>query len=258
SVLEQEELFRSSLSPVLAFCFFLYSLTAALHYLFLALESSRQAEAQALEMRLLAREAELQALRLQLDPHFLFNSLNSISALVTRDPAAARVMCQQLADYLRRTVEMGPLRRVELRRELDLTRDYLAVEKVRFGERLSYRFETDPSLEKWQVPPLILQPLVENAVRHGIAHLIEGGEIEVRAVRRSRQMVVSVENPCDPDRPRSLASRPGPGRGEGGVGLENVRRRLKVTWGGLARLETRERDEVFRVELKLPEQRGDA
>src|SRR4029078_8405340 len=153
----------------------------------------------ALQVR--ARDAELRALRAQLDPHFLFNSLQSISALTTADPQAARRMCLLLAAFLRDTLTLGSQPRISIGRELLLARRFLEIEQVRFGERLQV------DIESWRavqilVPPLILQPLVENAVRHGIAHALEGGVVRVRAVAGIAQLVIIVENAGDPDPPR--------------------------------------------------------
>lgn len=228
---------------VWAFAVFLYSLMVVLHYLFAAVEASRKAEAVALESQILAREAELQSLRAQIDPHFLFNSLSSVSALVSSDPEQARRMCALLARFFRRTLDLGGRRSVTLEEETALVEDYLGIEKVRFEERLSPEIEIDPALHAYRLPPLILQPLAENAVRHGIGHLLEGGRVRVTATSGPGGPVIRVENPCDPDRPRSPRK---------GVGLENVRRRLETTYGSRASLEAQEADERFRVTIRLP------
>src|SRR4029079_2516584 len=152
------------------FGFLLYLLAMAVSYLAAAFEVSRDAERRGLELQVLAREAELRALRAQLDPHFLFNSLQSISALTTADPPAARRMCLLLADFLRDTLAVGSQARIPLRSELLLAQRFLEIEQVRFGERLRVDIEPEQAGDI-AVPPLILQPLVENAVRHGIAHV---------------------------------------------------------------------------------------
>ena len=151
----------------------LYLLVAAGHYLALAVEASRSAERRALEARVLAREAELKALRAQVDPHFLFNSLNAVAALAGGDPAAARRMALMLADFLRQSLRLVERATIPLDEELALVRAYLAIEQVRFGERLAVAERLDPAAGVVPVPPLLLQPLVENAVKHGIAGLVE-------------------------------------------------------------------------------------
>ena len=226
-----------------------FSLAVALHYLFLAVEARRAAEGRAFEMRLLAREAELQALKAQVDPHFLFNSLNSISSLVAADPQRARAMCLKLAEVLRQSLRLGERPSIYLKEELAVARSYLEVEEFRFGDRMSVQFQVEDGCENCEVPPLLLQPLVENSVRHGIAHLLEGGTVQVRARRHEGRLILEVVNPCDPERPAS--------RGEG-IGLANVQRRLAAAFGDEAKLVADEQpgdapgEGLYRVRLQLP------
>jgi LytS/YehU family sensor histidine kinase len=214
----------------------------AVSYLATAFTVSRDAERRGLELQVLAREAELRALRSQLDPHFLFNSLQSISALTTVDPAAARRMCLLLAEFLRETLALGSRDRIPLAAELALVRKFLSVEQVRFGDRLQVAIESADAGDV-PVPPLLLQPLVENAVTHGVAHVLEGGTVRVRAHRHGAGLTITVDNPCDPDRP--------PGRGTG-LGLRNVRERLDSAYGSDAFVTTEERDGRFVVTLEMP------
>jgi hypothetical protein len=221
----------------------LYLLAGAVHYALLAADRSRQAERRALELQVYAREAELKALRAQIDPHFLFNSLHSISALTGSDPAGARRMALLLGDFLRDSLRMGRQDRIPLAEELRLLEQFLEIERVRFGERLRVTVEADDESRGCAVPPLLLQPLVENAVTHGIAHMIEGGTVSVRAQRKDGRLYVSVENPVDPDRPKRRGA---------GVGLDNVRRRLDTAFGSQAAAQPAEREGVFRVDLVMP------
>jgi sensor histidine kinase YesM len=238
---------RSSLvdDAILLFPFgvMLYLLSAVLHYLALSFEASREAERRILESEVGAREAELRALRAQLNPHFLFNSLNSINALVGSDPEGARRMCEGLGDFLRRTLALGARDDVALSEELELVERYLAIEQVRFGDRLRVRRDCPPELLSERVPPLLLQPLVENAIKHGIAALVEGGTIVIAARRAGESLVLTVENPIDPDAPH---------RSGANLGLENVRRRLDAFGARGARLQAESDDERFRVTLTLP------
>ncbi len=220
----------------------LYLFSAAVSYLLITFEKARQAERRALESQVLARDAEVRALRAQLNPHFLFNSLNSINALVGSDPEDARRMCERLGDFLRQTLALAARETVPLRDEVRLVEGYLAIEKVRFGERLASRIRVQPEVADCPVPPLLLQPLVENAVKHGISERLEGGTIEIEAVARTGQLVVSVTNPYE----EGAASR----RGEG-VGLENVRARLRATEARHAHLTTSKQDGRYHVELTL-------
>src|SRR6516165_7408701 len=155
--------FRLAAPTLFGFGFFLYLLAMAASYLAAAFAISQEAEKRGLELQVLAREAELRALRAQIDPHFLFNSLQSISALTTIDAAAARRMCLLLADFLRDTLALGQRERIALGEELALARRFLEIEQVRYGSRLNTAIATEPGTESEEVPPLVLQPLVENA-----------------------------------------------------------------------------------------------
>ncbi len=155
----------------------IFLLVAAMHYVIIAFEQSGDAERQAFELKLLAQDAELRALRAQIDPHFLFNSLNSISALTTNDPARARTMTLMLADFFRKSLELGSRDFIPLNDELALISDFLTIEQVRFGARLKVEKDIAENCGRALVPSLILLPLVENAVRHGIAHCVDGGTI---------------------------------------------------------------------------------
>ena len=221
----------------------LYWLSAAVHYLLIAVEASRQADRRVLEQQVLAREAELKALRAQINPHFMFNSLHSISALTTSDPAAARRMCLLLAEFLRETLRLGAHHRISLAEEFALADRFLAIEQIRFGPRLRVARRANADVEPCLVPPLILQPLVENAVVHGVAQLVQGGTIEITATRSPVLLTITLENPCDPDRPRT--------RGVG-LGLEVLRQRLTTQFGLANAVHAAEGVGRYRVELRLP------
>ena len=221
----------------------LYLLSAGLHYAALAAEESREASVRIAEAHSLARDAELHALRMQINPHFLFNSLHSIAALATVDGARAREMCIRLADFLRSSLGLGERDSISLREELALARSYLEVEQVRFGARLRFSEDIEESCKDCAVPVLLLQPLVENAVKHGIAGLVEGGAIRLSVERFGGDVRVAVENGFDPDAPP-------PNRL--GMGLPHVRRRLELRYGDSASLEAGGREGVYRVELRFP------
>jgi hypothetical protein len=220
----------------------LYLFSIAVSYLLITFEETRDAEQRALTVQVLAREAELRSLRAQIDPHFLFNSLHSISALTTVDAAGARRMCLLLAEFLRASLSLEGERHIPLARELALVESFLAVERFRFGDR----HRADITLESGgdcQVPPLLLQPIVENAITHGVAHVVEGGTVAIRAARTGSVLSIVVENPCDPDRPRGTGA---------GVGLANVRARLQAVHGAEATLHATEHKGMWRVALTLP------
>jgi hypothetical protein len=242
------ELDAARLLTMFALGVILYGLAAAVNYLLIEAERVRKLETQELETRLMAQDAELRMLRTQVDPHFLFNSLNSISALTSIDPGAARAMTLRLADFFRHSLGMHADRKVPLERELALVRDFLAIEQVRFGERLRFDAEATPEACACLMPPMLLQPLVENAVKHGIGQLIEPGTIRIRAQRAGSLLRIVVENDVDPDAV--------PARGAG-VGLENVRRRLAAAYGIDASAHWGREEHLFRVELALPAETGD-
>ncbi len=230
--------------PLLIFAGAIGILLAVLgHYLVGAFQRSLIAERRALELQVLAREAELKSLRAQLDPHFLFNSLNSVAALIGNDTAAARQMCFLMAQFFRKSLTLARERAIPLSEEITLVETFLAIERVRFGERLRTKFEVADDVREVAVPPLVLQPLVENAVHHGVAHLLEGGEVCVAARRREGLVEIVVENPCDPDRPASRST---------GVGLNNVRSRIETLAGTRASVDVEARDTSFRVSILLP------
>jgi two-component system sensor histidine kinase AlgZ len=221
----------------------LYGLSAIAHYLAIEFERARAAERRELESRLMAQEAELRMLRTQIDPHFLFNSLNSISALTSQNPAGAREMTLQLAEFFRHTLGLEAQRKVTLAAEVTLLMHFLAIEKVRFGARLRVEQSIDAQAGSCLLPPMILQPLVENAVKHGIGGLPAGGTVRIEARREGSILHVRIENDVDRDQPAGGAS---------GIGLANVRQRLATIYGHQASVNWTREDQLFRVVLALP------
>ena len=188
-------------------------------------------------------KAQLGALRQQIEPHFLFNTLNTIAGLVReRRNDGAVEMISRLSDLLRKTLRTTD-QQVTLEEELSLVRKYLEIEQVRFGERLEARLEVPDELGKVRVPSLILQPLVENAVKHGIAKRVQGGMIAIAASRVNGMLRVSIRN-----------DGPGFATGEGdGIGLKNVRERLKSLYGQRGWLEVKSAAQV-EVTLVIPDE----
>jgi two-component system, LytTR family, sensor histidine kinase AlgZ len=221
----------------------LYLMAVAVHYLTLELEAVREAEEAALRYRVMVREAELRAFKAQVDPHFLFNSLNAVSALCGSRPQDAREMSQLLAEFFRQTLRVGERETITLAEEAGLASGYLAIEKIRFGDRLAVRLSVDDDAGRTVVPPLILQPLVENAVRHGVSSVVEGGAIELVATAHDGVVRIVIENPADPDRLDAAGE---------GIGLQNVRGRLSAFYSGSATLRTTEEGGRYRVEIEVP------
>jgi sensor histidine kinase YesM len=219
----------------------LYLIAVTLHYLLVEVETAREAKNREVQMAMLAREAELRALREQIRPHFLFNSLNSISALTTVDRARAREMCVRLADFLRTSLSVGEQRLIPLSQELAIVRDYLSIEQVRFsGMEIEEKVEL--AATALLVPPLILQPLVENAVKHGIAQSIGGGTIRIEAAVGENDLRIAITNTYDDASPQKAGTR---------TGLGNVRKRLAAIYGAAARMDVHAAGGVFRVEILL-------
>jgi len=214
----------------------LYLLSVALHYALLAVEASREAALQ-------TRDAELRALKSQINPHFLFNCLNSISALTSTDPGRARDMCVLLSDFLRKTLGLGERASIPWREELELARTYLEVEQVRFGARLQVEMQVDDDCSECQVPPLVLQPLIENAIKHGIATLVDGGIVRLEGHVEDGHLAVRVENSFDPEAPSPRRS---------GLGLRNVRSRLQTRFGDAAHLHVAAQNNHFSAEMVFP------
>jgi hypothetical protein len=234
---------RSLAATVFGLGLIMYLLCAVANYLAIAFQRARELETRELQAQLAARDSQLRMLRSQVDPHFLFNNLNSISALTSIDPGAARKMTLQLAEFFRRTLGLDAQRRIELSAELDLVGHYMAIEQVRFGDRLAWRYEADDDALACLLPPLVLQPLVENAIKHGIAQRLEGGELRLFAVRAGSLLRIRIENDCG-DEDRKL-----PGSA---MGLANVRERLAGAYGHESAVHASREDGIFRVELVLP------
>lgn len=227
----------------------LYLMSVTFHYVLLAEQASREAQARALQAQFLARDAELKALRAQVNPHFLFNCLHSISALTSSDAAKAREMCILLADFLRATLRLGSQQSITMEQELSLIHSYLSIEKVRFGQRLRLEEEVNPKTREVLVPPLLLQPLIENAIRHGIANLTEGGVIRLSADCEQETVSILIENSFDPESSASLKT---------GLGLENIRQRLSTRYGQKANVSVNDHDAKFLVKLQFPAERNGA
>lgn len=180
-------------------------------------------------------KSQLQALKMQLHPHFLFNTLHTISSMIRIDPEAADLMVVRLSEFLRLSLASEALQEVSLEQELRFIRRYLEIERIRFAERLQVDYDVEDSTLSASVPNLILQPLVENAIRHGVSRTLHRGRIAIKARRRGETLVLSVT-----DNGAGL-SNPAPGRE--GVGLSNTRARLQQLYGQAQELKVTNRDE---------------
>lgn len=187
-------------------------------------------------------EAELRHLRAQLHPHFLFNALNAVTTLIRKDPAAAETTMGNLSELLRRALDDGEGQMVTVARELEFLERYLAIQNVRFGDRLRTRIDAPADVRDARIPSMILQPLVENAVRHSIARR-EGGSIAVIVESRNADMLLSVTDDGKGMRGEETGA---------GVGIANVRSRIEHLFGGRAEIRILNVPGAFTVELRLP------
>lgn len=218
---------------------FMYFTTLGCVHAFAYFVEAKEREAQTARLAAQVAEARLGALRMQLHPHFLFNSLNAVTVLVRdQDTAAAGRMLELLSDVLRQVLRSDQSHEVSLADELDFLERYLAIEQVRFSDRLRVRFDVDESLLDATVPEFLLQPLVENALRHGIAKRADAGVVEVSARRDGESLVLSVAD--NGPGPEAASARDDHGNG---LGLANIRERLTTLYGKRARLELQPRPE---------------
>jgi signal transduction histidine kinase len=205
-----------------------------------------QAEAEAARAEAETARAEAAALRLQLNPHFLFNTLNSISSLVTLGrKEQAETMIQSLGEFLRASLHADPMADVSLAEEIETLDAYLAIESVRFGDRLRIDIDVAPGLSEAPVPNFILQPLVENAIKHGVAATKGLAFLTVSARAADGALILAVVNTCEPG--STADNRPGTG-----IGLANIRQRLAIRYQGRASLETGPIADGWRAEIRLP------
>lgn len=227
------------------FSWLMISIITIISWIWFFLREQQEIEDRKLNMEKLAREAELSSLRQQLQPHFLFNSLNSISALVGTKPEQARKMIQELSDFLRGTIRKDDQQYVPLDEELKHLNLYLEIEKVRFGHRLRTEIVQADDTKKMLLPSLLLQPLVENSIKFGLYDTIGEITIRVKANATDNHLCIYIENPFDPE---TSLGKPGTG-----FGLSSVQRRLYLLYGRNDLLSTRHSDAVFITELKIPQ-----
>ncbi|HEU5291230.1 MAG TPA: histidine kinase [Cyclobacteriaceae bacterium] len=209
------------------------------------LEQQQEAIKREADTAAMVKEAELQKLQTQLQPHFLFNSLNSINAMILTKPDEARVMVEQLSDFLRTTMKRADQQWVSFEEEWRYLQLYLAIEKVRFGHRLDVKSKLEEGSHALQIPTLLLQPLVENAVKYGLYGTTGNVTIEVSAMVDENYLGIRISNPFDQDMQPSTGS---------GFGLQGLKRRLYLLYAQNDLLQTQQTDGIFTVTLKIPKQ----
>jgi hypothetical protein len=210
---------------------------------YIALTAPRRFREKEVHLQLALREAELRALEAQVNPHFLFNCLNSIRGLVAENPAVAQDMITRLANILRYNLHRDLMHTVPLESEVEVVGDYLALESVRLEDRLRVQFDIETEAGKVLIPPMFLQTLVENALKHGVAKLPAGGDLQIRAVLKPGALVVEVENPGQLAEAAPEATH---------LGLANVRERLRILYGDRASLQLQNRDGRVAATVLIP------
>ncbi len=234
-----------SLPMRVVFGWFLVLLLLLINWFWYYTKEQRLMEERKAATEKLAREAELFTLRQQLQPHFLFNSLNSISALIGARPEQARTMIQQLSDFLRGTLRKENKQQVSLAEELKQLELYLAIEKVRFGHRLQTTVEATDETKELKLPALLLQPIVENAIKFGLYGTTGDTTITIKAEQSGNSLLISVQNPFDADAAQAKEGT--------GFGLSSVQRRLYLLFARPDLLHTNQHQNQFTTTVTIPQ-----
>lgn len=224
---------------------FMYAVVVLTYYLMISMDNITKKNMREAKLENMLKETELMMLRSQINPHFLFNSLNSISSLTISDSERAREMVIKLSDFMRYALSKKQDRTVTLKTELENLKLYLDIEKVRFGEKLVLDDKVNDECLDVKIPNMILQPLYENAIKHGVYESTDKVSIKLYAERVNGAIVIKIVNDFDPE---SIPA------GGTGTGLLNVSRRLELYYGKRAWINTRKEDNVFTAELFIPEQ----
>ena len=222
---------------------FIYSLVILTYYLFVSLSKLSEKSAREAKLESLVKETELKMLRSQINPHFLFNSLNSISSLTITDPEKARDMVVKLSEFMRYALSRKDEQPVSLQNELENLRLYLDIEKVRFGDKLIMDEEIDSNCLDFKIPVMLLQPLYENAVKHGVYESTESVRIKTQARIIEGYFEIIISN--------NYETAPSLKRGTG-TGLLNVSRRLELFYGNKASIKTTKENGIYSVTLYIP------
>ncbi|CAG5087039.1 sensor histidine kinase [Parvicella tangerina] len=206
-------------------------------------DKSRKQEMKTLQLESTRNESELLNLKNQLKPHFMFNAMNSIRALVDDDPDLAKQSITQLSNLLRNTLQFGKKKLITLKEELQIVNDYLALEKIRFEERLAYKQEIDDSILHTTLPPLLIQTLVENAIKHGISKKAAGGEVSLKVSTVGSSLHIEIRNVGEYNPSAGTNS---------GIGLDNAKKRLEIIYGKQAEFSIGNDQGTVLTEVKIP------
>lgn len=234
---------KSSLPWRIAIGVFYYILTGLIYYLIIYIQNFREQTMRESEVKTLVRDAELNWLKHQINPHFLFNSLNSISSLTMSNPEKAQEMVIRLSDLLRYSLKQSSQSLVTINDEISNCIKYLDIEKVRFGKRLNYTINASDDVMTFQVPAMILQPLFENAIKHGIASTSEPGEVNATFKLHQNFLKITISNTMSADNQSAKGM---------GVGIVNIARRLSLLYGQNDLIQTKSNGNLYTVEVTIP------
>lgn len=223
---------------------FYYSTVVLLYYLIIYYQNFRETITREAELKALVKEAELSMLRSQINPHFLFNSLNSISSLTITDPAKAQEMLIKLSEFLRYSLGESEKQMVSLKAELDYVRLYLDIEKIRFGQKLVHEWNVNEKCLQAKLPNMILQPLYENAIKHGVYESPDEIRIVTSCSADDHRLLITIRNNYNTD----AVSRKGKG-----LGLKNIASRLKLIYHQDDLISTEKKNGIFEVRLIIPQ-----
>lgn len=245
SDLPWETIYQDSLLNLALHGSMVYGFWIMVHYLYLIAQKHDTLKRAALENKLLISQTELQVVKASVHPHFLFNSLNTIANIALSDNQKVHGLCLQVSHFLRYSVAYGKNEVVTVADELEHIQNYLGIERERFGDRLQTEFNIDESARNIPIQPLLLFPLVENCINHGINSLIDGGKISLYISIDRQQLCIEVSNPFDP-----LASK----KSRSGLGLDSIKKRIQAHYGHAAELKVSTEKQIFTAKLTIPTQ----
>lgn len=225
----------------------LYFVMVAFYYLLIYYYNFQEKLTREAELNSLVKEAELKMLKFQINPHFIFNSLNSINSLILTDSTRASEMTVKLSEFIRATLSGNDIATKALGEELKTARLYLDIEKIRFGDKIRYNEDIEKECLETAVPGMFLQPLFENAIKHGVYESIQPVKIELACTRKNEYLEIILENDYDPETASA--------KGEG-IGLKNIRSRLEMIYNRTNLLQFEKEGDIFRVKIYIPLEAG--
>ena len=220
-----------------------YVIIIVIYYMAFYYKGFREKTAQEIQLKSLIKDSELKSLKYQLNPHFVFNSLNSISSLTISDPAKAREMTIKLSSFLRKTLSYNDKQMTPLKYEIENSRLYMDIEKIRFGDNLGFEEELNDECRKVEIPSMLLQPLFENAIKHGVYESTEKINIRLTCKKENQYLKITLQNNFDPE---------GVSRKGEGIGLKNIKERLRLIYNQDNLITFDKLENLFTVNIYIP------